>query len=220
MAKTRHGQKGIGVRPYLGFSPKKPASGPKADGQVTRLTSIGIGGRRRLSGKGTGPFTRLTSMAINGRRVSFQPKTPAIPPEEDVVTRLLPFGIGGKRVSFIAKTPSVVEDELGGAGKRTRVKKKRKLTTEEIRGLEVAYGLGLVEEITQDVVVEGEIIKEISPELAESKGILITESLAGLVLEDIAELPEIPEVLESQDIEQLDDDILLILAIAEATNSL
>ena len=62
MATTRPGQQGTGVRPYAGFSPKSPASGSKSSATVTRLLSIGIGGRRRKTG-------------IGGKRVSFQPKS-------------------------------------------------------------------------------------------------------------------------------------------------
>jgi len=75
---TRHGQYGVGVESYAGFSPKSPAVSQKGTGRFTRLTSVGIGGQRRLSYKGIGRFTRLTTVGIGGRRVLFLPKTAEI----------------------------------------------------------------------------------------------------------------------------------------------
>lgn len=194
MATTRHGQSGIGVKPYLGFSPKTPASSPKASGKVTRLTSMGIGGRRRVDGKGRGQFTRLTSMGINGRTVEFEPKTPAIPPIETIVTRLLSYGIGGKRVAFEPKTP--IDTTPTGGGKIPK-KKKKVFTQEELEGLE-AYGkarLGIVEKV-----------EEILPSIVDEIPILSQESI--VVLDE-------PELVESQVSHEIDD-IALILAIMEA----
>ena len=76
MAKTRHGQTGIGERPYSGFNPKSPL--PPRVGKFTRLSQMGIGGRRYkyIGARNTGPFTRLTSFGIGGRRVLFIGKSP------------------------------------------------------------------------------------------------------------------------------------------------
>ena len=109
--------------------------------------------------------------------------------------------------------------ESGGA-KKTRVKKRKKLTPEEIKGLEVVYGRGMVEPLIETVEIDGEIIQEISPSKAEEKGILIYESLAGLVLGEISEIQEVTELQEVQESQVIDEDILLILAIAQATDSL
>jgi len=202
MAKTRHGQKGIGVRPYAGFVPKNPASGPKSSATVTRLLSIGIGGRRRKTGKGEGPFTRLTTMAINGRRVVFEPKNPIIPPVELVVTRLLTFGIGGKRVSFEPKTPfETASTNVMGGGKKIYGVKKKQWTDEEIKGLE-AYGKASLR-----IVDEPE---EIS-----------TPSTEELVILERQEEPELAVSIDSQvGLDSIESpDMGLILAIWEAHNS-
>ena len=67
---------------------------------------------------------------------------------------------------------------------------------------------------------EGEIKAYIVPTLAESEGIFITESLAGLTLDRIPEVFEVPDVVEQITETVIDDDILLILAILESTDSL
>lgn len=211
MAKTRHGQKGIGVRPYLGFSPKSPASGPKAVGQVTRLVSFGIGGRRRKAGKGIGPFTRLVSFAIGGKRVAFEPKTPAIPPDEKVVTRLLSFGIGGKRVSFLPK--STIEDSQGGAKKVRKV-----YTPEEIEGMEA------FEQARQGQVRQEVIDKIVTPD--SDIITILPEKIDLPILDEVSLLKDILDVPVSQDIQLTEEvtkstelDIGLILAIWTAHNN-
>jgi len=207
MAKTRPGQKGVGVRPYGGFSPKSPASGPKSSDNVTRLLSIGIGGRKRLgSNKGTGPFTRLTSMGINGRRVAFEPKNPIIPPEEAVVTRLLTYGIGGKRVAFLPKGPS--EPTSGGTTKSWRYK----FTKEHLRELE-QFGIIRDGVMSPDDIPKAEEILEV-----ESLEVY-SESLSDLIIEESQQISEIT-ILKTDEFsiqEKIADeeDIGLILAIIE-----
>ena len=219
MATTRHGQKGIGVRPYAGFSPKSPAAGPKSSANVTRLLSIGIGGRKRkVSGKGTGPFTRLTTMGINGRPVEFQPKTPIVPPVEGIVTRLLTFGIGGTRVAFEPKTPASTTTSGGTTKKAKYGKKKKKWTEEELKGLE-DYGkarLGITDEVIPETI---ESIEEKIAPIEQEVSILETETV------DLFESPlvdlttRIDEVVTLEEKLEDEEEILLLLAIIEAHNS-
>ena len=173
MAKTRHGQTGIGERPYAGFSPKSPAASAKGTGKFTRLSQIGIGGRRYkyIGARNSGPFTRLTS-----------------------------FGIGGQRVAFIAKSP--VTTDISGGSKGT--KRKKKLTAEQILGLDtfgrIQMGLPVSEPETL-----------IAPETIESPETIIAPSEQEITI--LGEGLGIPEPIE------IDDDILLILAILEAHNA-
>lgn len=199
MAKTRPGQTGVGLEAYGGFSPKTPASNSPHNGNFTRLLSIGIGGRRRLTAsKGIGPFTRLTSIGINGRRVSFVAKSPAGGGGKGVgqFTRLLNYGIGGRRVLFVAKSQPIPDENSKGHGK--------KLTKRQIQGLREIYGY----EKDSTEVLE----KAILPEGLEIQ--------VGSVVDFISETIDIPD---SQDIyvdlqEQLqgEEEIGLILAILES----
>lgn len=107
MAITRLSQLGIGAADYVGFQPKNPASVDK----ITRLTLIGIG----------------------GKRVEFEPKTPVI--VSQLVTRLTQIGIGGKRLIFLPKTAAEVEDEnTPGIEKKTKV-----YTPREIEGIKAMF---------------------------------------------------------------------------------
>jgi len=87
MATSRLSQFGIGATPYTGFTAKDGASVGHPFVKGTRLTQIGIGGRRAsfyakdpAAGASSHPFvkgTRLTQICIGGRRVSFSAKTEA-----------------------------------------------------------------------------------------------------------------------------------------------
>lgn len=112
MAVSRPGQIGVGVQGYAPFK-SKPESGDK----------------------GTGPFTRLTTVGINGRRVSFTGKIPGNNKGTGPFTRLAAFGIMGRRVSFVSKALTE-DDNLLGGGAETR----KPLTKAEIRGLKAIYG--------------------------------------------------------------------------------
>jgi len=211
MATTRHGQKGIGVRPYAGFSPKTPAL-PKGTGQFTRLLSIGIGGRRRLaSSKGIGPFTRLTSMGINGRRVEFVAKKPAGGGKgEGQFTRLLTYAIGGKRVVFVAKSPADTDSTLGGAPK---------YTDEQLKAMDdfgrIQMGLPTKEQEESQEISEEIIIPDI-PEISILPDKEITLDLPESELVQLSQVRQESFEPTLQEKISEEDDIGLILAIITA----
>lgn len=206
MITTRHGLSGIGVRPYLGFSPKTPAVPPDED-VVSRLTSFAIGGKRAVFLPKT-PLnppvgeivSRLTSFAIGGKRASFEPKIPPIPPEEGIVSRLTSFGIGGRRAVFEAKAP--VSSVISGGGKFPKEyeeKKKQGLTQEEADGLE-AYGkarLGISDKVEEIISpIEQEIVI-LSPEsIGVIDRVVIDESLDSQVKDEILLMMAIMQVIE------------------------
>ena len=212
---NRLSQIGVGAQPYDGFTPKTPSAG-KGEGQFTRLTSMGVGGQRVAftpktggGGKGEGQFTRLITVGIGGQRVSFVPKDSGGGGKGvGQFTRLVTFGIGGQRVSFEPK--SAEEDTSGGAKKVRTDSKGKRLSQEEVDGLE-AYGrarAGIVEEIP-------EIVEIPIPKSQEIEYILDSSILPESEIFPDSQVRQV-ELTEELETEQ---DIGLILAIIQAHNN-